>query len=78
MDLRGLAREEVHARRKEGATAVSEQVLEEKVRKQLGAGYWERTSPRRGWRNGYASLDLITRWAGGGRYGCPGIGKARS
>ncbi len=59
-ELRELAREEVHARIREGVKAVIEQVLEEEMREHLRAGHRERTPLRRGWRNGHYTRDLIT------------------
>jgi hypothetical protein len=74
--MRELAREEVHARIREGA--VSEQALEEERREHLGAGHRERTLLRRGWRTGYYTRDLLTPWAGGSSSGYPGTGRGSS
>jgi len=59
-ELKGLTKEEISRRIREGVKAVIEQVLEEEMTEHLAAGYRERTPSRRGERNGYSTRDLIT------------------
>jgi putative transposase len=67
-ELKRLTKEEISRRIREGVKAVivlrtayaNEQVLEEEMTEHLAAGYRERTSSRRGERNGYYTRDLIT------------------
>ena len=58
--MRKLTEEEIRRRIREGVKAVLEQVLEEEMSEHLAAGYRERTSTRRGERNGHYTRDLIT------------------
>jgi transposase-like protein len=57
-ELKGLTKEEISRRIREGVKAVIEQVLEEEMTEHLAAGY-EGTQSRRGERNGYYTRDLI-------------------
>ncbi len=59
-ELRGLTKEEISRRIREGVKAIIEQVLEEEMTEHLAAGYRERTPRRRGERNGYYTRSLIT------------------
>ena len=59
-ELRGLTKEEISRRIREGVKAVIEQVLEEEMTKHLAAGYRQRTPGRRGERNGHYTRNLIT------------------
>ncbi len=59
-ELRGLTKEEISRRIREGVKAVIEQVLEEEMTEHLAAGYRERTLSRRGERNGHYTRSLIT------------------
>ena len=52
-ELRGLTKEEISRRIREGVKAVIEQVLEEEMTEHLAAGYRQRTPSRRGERNGH-------------------------
>ncbi len=58
--LRGLTKEEISRRIREGVKAIIEQVLEEEMTEHLAAGYRERTPTRRGERNGHYTRSLIT------------------
>ena len=58
-ELRGLTKEEISRRIREGVKAIIEQVLEEEMTEHLAAGYRERTPSRRGERNGHYTLNLI-------------------
>jgi len=59
-ELRGLTKEEISRRIREGVKAVIEEVLEEEMTEHLAAGYRERTPTRRGERNGHYTRSLIT------------------
>jgi len=59
-ELRGLTKEEISRRIREGLKAVIEEVLEEEMTEHLAAGYRERTPTRRGERNGHYTRSLIT------------------
>jgi len=59
-ELRGLTKEEIGRRIREGVKAIIEQVLEEEMTEHLAAGYRERTPSRRGERNGHYTRGLIT------------------
>jgi len=59
-ELRGLTKEEISRRIREGVKAIIEQVLEEEMTEHLAAGYRERTPTRRGERNGHYNRSLIT------------------
>jgi transposase-like protein len=59
-ELRGLTKEEISRRIREGVKAIIEQVLEEEMTEHLAAGYRERTPTRRGERNGHYTRNLIT------------------
>ncbi|WP_456409553.1 transposase [Oceanithermus sp.] len=59
-ELRGLTKEEIGRRIREGVKAIIEQVLEEEMTEHLAAGYRERTLSRRGERNGHYTRSLIT------------------
>jgi len=59
-ELRGLTKEEISRRIREGVKAVLEEVLEEEMTEHLAAGYRERTPSRRGERNGHYTRSLIT------------------
>ena len=58
-ELRGLTKEEISRRIREGVKAVIEQVLEEEMTEHLAAGYRERTPSWRGERNGHYTWNLI-------------------
>ena len=51
---------DIEARVRQGVKAVLEEVLEEEVTQQIGAGYRELTPTRRGERNGYYQRNLLT------------------
>jgi transposase-like protein len=57
-ELKGLTKEAMGRRIREGVKAVIGQVLEEEMTVHLGAGY-EGTQSRRGEQNGYYTRDLI-------------------
>ncbi len=59
-ELRGLTKEEISRRIREGVRAVIEEVLEEEMTEHLAAGYRERTPSRRGERNGHYTRNPIT------------------
>jgi len=59
-ELRGLTKEEMSRRIREGVKAIIERVLEEEMTEHLAAGYRERTPSRRGERNGHYARNLIT------------------
>ena len=59
-ELRGLTKEEISRRIREGVKAVIEEVLEEEMTEHLAAGYRERTPTRRGEQNGHYTRNLIT------------------
>lgn len=55
-----LTRDEVQRRVREGIKAVLEEIMEEEMAEQLQAGHRERTTTRRGERNGYYRRGLTT------------------
>jgi transposase-like protein len=59
-ELRGLTKEEISRRIREGVKAIIEEVLEKEMTEHLAAGYRERTPSRQGERNGRYTQGLIT------------------
>jgi len=71
-ELRGLTKEEISRRIREGVKAIIEQVLEEEMTEHLAAGYRKRTLSRRGERNGHYTGTQSRRWVGLSSSKCPG------
>jgi transposase-like protein len=59
-DVKGMVKQNIHARVREGVKAVIEQILEEEMNEHLQAAYRERTARRRGERNGHYQRSLVT------------------